>query len=98
MYGTDFVIFLIRSFPLKNTGQVVMSYEWLLLQSRQHSDSSSSEKSMKNENRKEEDVEDITPFSVHPTKGEIPPGQEQLITVRFTPEQVLSKEESFRCR
>ena len=45
-----------------------------------------------------ESKEESTAISLYPAEGEIPPGKEQAITVKFSPVEVGEFKELFRCK
>ena len=83
------------------------SFKWFLLTletSQQHHQQEKQEKRAKDSEHAKaiseagEDREESTAISLDPTEGEILPGKEQAITVKFTPVEVREFEEMFRCK
>jgi len=84
------------SFPLQNTGEVSLSYEWVPLDSpltlhpsHLHLDDSGSIVSEGGE---------VMPFTITPCSGQLPPGEEQSFFLRFSPLDVTTTECTFRCK
>ena len=87
------------SFPLKNTGQITFSYEWVVL------DSEGSLLSPHPSHLHLDDVGsvmseggEVIPFTITPTQGQIAPGQEATFTLRFSPLDVRDAEYRFKCK
>ena len=85
-----------HSFPLRNTGQIPLSYWWEPLDSpltphpsQLHLDDSGSIVSEGGE---------VMPFAIAPTSGQLPPGGEQNISLQFSPLDVTSTKCTFRCK
>ena len=85
-------ILLFHSFPLKNTGRVVLSYKWYLMKEIE-----GTEQPLLKDASKEDEMEEIL-IQIEPTKGEIPPGQEQLITVKYSPIEIGSILYKLHCK
>lgn len=81
------------SFSLKNIGPVTLSYQWLLTTPEQQQDDSSALTTQSAEAGGES-----TAISVYPLAGEILPGKEQTITVKFSPLDVGEFSNMFRCK
>ena len=84
-------------FFLKNTGYVAFSFKWFLLtleaSQQQQKDEHATVISEAGEIREESTV-----ISLHPVEGEILPGREQTIMVKFSPVEVGEFKELLRCK
>lgn len=79
------------SFPLKNTGKVVLSYKWYVIKEVE-----GAEPVMKDA-AKEDEMEELL-IQIDPYKGEIPPEQEQMIAVKYSPLEIGSILYKLHCK
>lgn len=104
IHFTDTLLYQTRVYnlPLTNSGQTTLSYKWGLV----HMDGSplapfSSQLlqvgTEKTEASQSEGGE-VVPFSIEPTSGQIPPGEETVFHVRFSPLDVRDWEYKLLCR
>ena len=76
---------------MKNVGKITLAYKWFLLE---FSDGQSEGEQLL---ALEEKLEECL-VSIEPQSGEIPPGQEQIISVKFSPVDVVNVSYKFRCK
>lgn len=89
----------VYSFPVKNTGLIVLSYQWTIVDgngspitphsSQLHLDSEGSVVSEGGE---------MVPFSINPMSGQIGVGEDASFTMRFSPLDVVERQCTFRCK
>lgn len=84
------------SFSLKNTGIVALSYQWSSLDDPLASVSHTSLQVNDNGSIISEGA-DVCPFTIEPTSGRIPPGEECEVVVKFSPLDVRQSEARFQC-
>ena len=108
--------YIICRFPLRNTGQITLSYKWFMIKSSQPEEldintlgddskssvtssgvQSTSNAEYSNKEKKGEDNENRFVF-IEPHEGEIPPGSEQIISVKFSPLDLIDFKYNFRCK
>ena len=102
VHFTDTLLYQTRVYtlPLRNTGQIALSYTWAGV----HMDSSpltphSSQLDLDEETGEvKSEGGEVMPFSVTPTSGQIPPGKEVACSVRFSPLDVRDWECKLVCR
>lgn len=76
-------------FPLKNTGKITLAYKWFMIKSGTMEETVDA--------LSEESLEECL-VTLDPQSGEIPPGQEQIISVKFSPVEVVEVSYKFRCK
>lgn len=104
--GKQFLVKLLHykffhSFPLKNTGKITLSYKWFLVTSplpMETSDDSQSLTAISTNSGWDTTEEQATLVDIEPKSGQIPPGQEQIITVAFSPVDMIKFVYKFRCK
>ena len=89
----------VYSFPIRNTGAIVLSYQWSIVDgegspftphtSQLHLDEEGSVVSEGGE---------TVPFSISPVSGQISVGEEAMFTMRFSPLDVVEKHCIFICK
>ena len=89
----------VYSFPVRNTGLIMLSYHWTIVDcdgspitphsSQLHLDSEGSVVSEGGE---------TVPFSISPMSGQIGVGEEAVFTMRFSPLDVVERQCTFRCK
>ena len=89
----------VYSFPVKNTGLIILSYQWAIVDS----DGSpltphSSQLHLDGEGSVVSEGGEMVPFSISPMSGQIGVGEEALFTMRFSPLDVLERQCTFRCK
>jgi hydrocephalus-inducing protein len=89
----------VYSFTVKNTGLIVLSYQWAIVDS----DGSpitphSSQLHLDSEGSVMSEGGEMVPFSVSPMSGMIGVGEEALFTMRYSPLDVMERQCTFRCK
>lgn len=81
------------SFPLKNIGKVILAYKWHLVSGDRKGNTVTDDIVV----AKVEEFEEVF-VQIEPQTGEIPPGQEQIITVKYSPVEMRKISYQFHCR
>ena len=89
----------VYSFPVRNTGLIVLSYQWEVV----YGDGSpltphSSNLHLDDRGSVVSEGGEMVPFSISPVSGQIAVGEEAVFTVRFSPLDVIEKQCTFRCK
>lgn len=89
----------VYSFPVKNTGLIILSYQWTIVDS----DGSpltphSSQLHLDSEGSVVSEGGEMVPFSISPMIGQIGVGEEALFMMRFSPLDVVERQCTFRCK
>ena len=89
----------VYSFPLRNTGSIVLLYRWGIVDGDGSSLSPhSSQLHLDETGSVISEGGEVVPFSISPVSSEIAAGQEATFTMRFSPLDVLQKQCTFRCK
>ena len=86
---------------MKNTGLIPLSYKWTALDQNGDMirDGTEPKSSVIDAGTTSVSVcKEVLPFSVSPSSGLIPVGQETSFTVRFSPLDLVNMECTFRCK
>ena len=101
IHFTDTLLYQTRVYnlPLTNSGQTTLSYKWALA----HIDGSplapfSSQMGTEGTGAGQNECREVVPFSIDPTSGQIPPGEEAVFRVCFSPLDVSDWEYKLLCR
>lgn len=89
------------SFPVKNSGQIILSYHWEALDSEGISlppHPSQHELHLNETGSVVSEGGEMMPFTITPSRGHIFPGEEASFTLRFSPLDVLDLECRFKCK
>lgn len=101
IHFTDTLLYQTRAcnLPLTNCGHTTLSYKWVLA----HIDGSplapySSQVGTEGREGGQSECGELVPFSIDPSSGQIPPGEEAVFRVRFSPLDVRDWEYKLLCR
>ena len=98
IHFTDTLLYQTRVYnlPLTNSGQTTLSYKWALV----HIDGSplAPFSSQMGTEGTEAGQSEVVPFSIEPSSGQIPPGEEAVFRVCFSPLDVRDWEYKLLCR
>lgn len=87
------------TFPLKNTGQIDLNYQWSILKENESAPTPPPIELRLDENRNVIDEGgEVVPFSIMPTSGTIPPDGEAPITVQFSPLGIADAHYLLQCQ
>lgn len=89
----------VYSFPIRNTGLIVLSYEWVAVDSKGYPlTPHSSQLHLDDGGSVISEGGEMVPFSISPVSGQIDIGKEAIFTMRFSPLDVLDTQCTFRCK
>ena len=89
----------VYSFPVRNTGLIALSYEWVVVDSEGSPlTPHSSQLHLDDGGSVISEGGEMVPFSVSPVSGQIAVGEETIFTMRFSPLDVLETQCTFRCK
>lgn len=89
----------VYSFPVKNTGLIMLSYQWVIVDGRGSSITPhSSQLHLDSGGSVVSEGGEMVSFSISPMSGQIGVGEEALFTMRFSPLDVVERQCTFRCK